>query len=76
MKTLLRGGPLDGQIVETKRNQFGYGERKEIRRVGTEELLRVEDVYYANAYQEVRHPCKKRGTVRVYKFQSQTRKKP
>lgn len=71
MKTLLRGGPLDGKVVETSRTQFGYGEATEVSRrdTGREVVISVDQVYYEGHHlPDETHPCKKRGKVRVFKY--------
>lgn len=68
MKTLLVGGTLDGTIIDTRRNQFGFSQDKEIYdKEGN--LVRCESSsMYLDTHSPVRHPCKKIGTVRVFKL--------
>jgi hypothetical protein len=65
MKALLRGGPLDGKIVDVRRNCTMTGERIMVFRNG--KVARVEDYEYQPAGYE-RHPCKKRGLTRVFQY--------
>ena len=66
MKTLLQGGPKDGQVIETKRYNFGIGYISETRQHG--ELISSESHYYKDAHEPIKHPCKKRGKVRVFEY--------
>lgn len=68
MKTLLQGGPLDGTIRDIpRRNEFAFDEITQIWDTKTNELIKVEIVRYNKAYKSVKHSCKKKGTVQVFK---------
>lgn len=72
MKTLLRGGPHDGEIVETRRNDFGMSFVEEVFKRGAgDKPIRAVEEKYANAYEHVTHPCKKKGKVRVFQYVGQ-----
>lgn len=69
--TLLRGGPNDGDIVQTSRGQFGLGfvvEKWKKLKSGAEKFLGAEEAYYEWTSERVKHTAKKKGTVRVYVF--------
>lgn len=71
MKTVLRGGPFDGRIVETTRSQFGFSEVREVYKKvpgGPDQLESFQEIYYGCAYRYEKHPCKKKGTTRVYEY--------
>lgn len=67
MKTLLIGGPLDGKVVDTSKTTFEYGEVIEIHdKTG---LVQTKDSgRYVQSYQKIKHPAKKKGTVRVFVY--------
>jgi len=71
MLTLLRGGPRDGEVTQTSREQFGLAFCEAIlkkSRNGKEKLLRVKEIHYRNSYEYIKHPAKKKGTIRVFDF--------
>lgn len=67
MKTLLTGGPLDGKIINTRKNQFAYLEVMEVTK--DDKVVEKQELgWYWNRFKQVHHPCKKRGCVRVFEF--------
>lgn len=70
--TLLKGGPKDGEIVQTSRNEFGFAlvteTWKRNKKTGAQKLVGYDSVYYEAAYERAKHPAKKIGTVKVFKF--------
>lgn len=65
MKAVLRGGPLDGKVVEVGKNTTMVGEQAHHYRDGM--LYRIDEVsYYPDGYE--RHPCKKRGVTKVFRY--------
>ena len=69
MKTLLRGGPYDGEITDTSRETFAIGYVTEIEDKATGKVTQQSEVKYVNTSQHEHHPCKKKGRVRVFEYQ-------
>lgn len=68
MKTLLQGGPKDGQVIDTQRNDFAIGYITEITDTKSGKVTSCIEHKYKNSYEPIHHPCKKKGTVRVFKY--------
>jgi hypothetical protein len=74
MKTLLVGGPRDGEVIDVHRTVFGTGEITEIYGKGDILKSRIEDKYLSRdgicgVDYKVKHPAKKRGYIRVFDYQ-------
>lgn len=70
MKTLLKDGPLNGRIIDAKHNVFGYAIVTERIKQG-QVVSRTAAVYEASPGSDQRHPCKKRGLVRVFIYSAE-----
>lgn len=68
MKTLLVGGPRDGQIEDLARNVFGVSDVTVTTNKRTGTSVKSETNIYRSTSESVKHPCKKRGNVRVFRY--------
>ncbi len=76
MKTLLVGGPEDGKIIDTRRNDFGVAFVTDVFNKNTGALQSRTEHYYSPSYEPgIKHPCKKRGTVRVWRYRPEGKPK-
>jgi len=68
MKTLLKGGPLDGRVIQTERNEYGFSQVEEVRNKDDDSLVSRVEVFYQSTYKREPHPAMKRGKIRVFTF--------
>jgi hypothetical protein len=65
MKILLTGGPLDGEITDVRKNVFALEHTETEYECGRP--IRETKDRYERTRESRKHPCKKRGTVPVWR---------
>ena len=70
--TLLKGGPKNGEIIQTSRNEYGFSYVTEIwkknKNTNSQRLQSVKEIFYESTHTTEKHPAKKKGNVKVFKF--------